>query len=191
MSGVSTTSQRSAIVAAAAAAITTRTRLTPDFPTAGVLFRDLSPVFGHAESLAALASAIWELGGPADLVASLEARGFLLGAAAAVSGGAGVLPLRKPGKLPGSGTDALLSQAYTLEYGSTALEVQPADVPPGSSVLVVDDVLATGGTAAAAVDLIQRAGGEVTAVVVALELAALNGRAALPGIDVHAIVTVE
>ncbi|MFV0426544.1 MAG: adenine phosphoribosyltransferase [Beutenbergiaceae bacterium] len=179
------------VVAAAARAIHDRTRLTQDFPTPGVLFRDLSPVFGHAQSLAELAGAINELGGPADLVASLEARGFLLGAAAAITGRAGVLPLRKPGKLPGNGTTSLLTQSYTLEYGTTALELQPADVPAGARVLIVDDVLATGGTAAAAVDLIRRAGGIVTAVVVAMELAALNGRAALPDdLPVHAIVTV-
>src|SRR5690606_29217696 len=147
-----------------------RTRLTPDFPAPGVLFRDLTPVLCHADSLAAVARAVVALGGDADLYAALEARGFLLGAAAAVAGNGGVLPLRKPGKLPGTGTDALLSQSYDLEYGTASLELQPADVGPGSRVVVVDDVLATGGTATAAVELIRRAGGEVTAVVVALEL---------------------
>lgn len=180
------------VVAAAARAISERTRLTPDFPSPGVLFRDLTPVLCHPESLTTLAHAICELGGPADLVAALEARGFLLGAAAAVASGTGVLPLRKPGKLPGTGTDAVLSQSYDLEYGSAALELLPADVPPGGRVLIVDDVLATGGTGAAAVELIRRAGGEVTGVVVAIELTALGGRDRLPDdVPVHAIVQAD
>ncbi|MFV0253223.1 MAG: adenine phosphoribosyltransferase [Beutenbergiaceae bacterium] len=186
------TSRLSPVVVAAAQAIHDRTRLTQDFPRPGVLFRDIAPVLGHAESLATVTAALCELGGPVDLFAALEARGFLLGAAAAIHAGAGVLPLRKPGKLPGTGTEELLSQTYDLEYGSTALELRRADVPPGARVMIVDDVLATGGTAAAAIDLIHRAGGRVTAVVVVLELAALHGRAKIPeGIDVRAIVTVD
>lgn len=190
MSGVNPAS--TGVVDQAAAAIAERTRLTPDFPTPGVLFRDLTPVLCHADSLGLLARAVADLGGEADLYAALEARGFLLGAAAAVVGRGGVLPLRKPGKLPGSGTDALLGQSYRLEYGVAALELQPADVAPGARVVVVDDVLATGGTAAAAVELIRRAGGEVTAVVVALELTALGGRDRIPaGVPVHAVAVVD
>lgn len=178
-------------VAAAAAAIAERTRLTPDFPSPGVLFRDLTPVLSDADSLAQVAHAVCALGGDADLMAALEARGFLLGAAAAVAGGAGVLPLRKPGKLPG-GAAAVLSQSYDLEYGSAALELIAADVPAGARVLVVDDVLATGGTAAAAIELIRRAGGDVVGVVVAVELVELGGRARIPAdIPVHAIVRAD
>lgn len=179
------------LVAQAAAAIAERTRLTPDFPSPGVLFRDLTPVLCHPRSLAQIADAVIALGGQADLVAALEARGFLLGAAAAVAGGAGVLPLRKPGKLPGTGTDGLLTESYALEYGTAALELQPADVPSGARVLVVDDVLATGGTAAAAVELVRRAGGDVIGVAVAIELTALGGRSRIPdGVPVNAIVSV-
>jgi len=188
---VDETLQLQDVVEAAAAAIAERTRLTPDFPEPGVLFRDLTPVLCHPDSLAAVARAVAVLGGEADLIAALEARGFLLGAAAAVVAGSGVLPLRKAGKLPGTGTVAVLVQTYDLEYGSTSLELQPADVGPGARVVVVDDVLATGGTAAAAVDLIRRAGGTVTGVVVAIELAALGGRARIPeGVPLHAITTV-
>ncbi len=179
------------VVAAAAAAITARTRLTPDFPSPGVLFRDLTPVLGDPPSLRLVADAMAHLAGPVELVAGLEARGFLFGAATALAARAGVLPLRKPGKLPGTGTDAVLAQSYDLEYGTAALELVPADVPPGARVAVVDDVLATGGTGAAAVELVRRAGGEVAAVVVAIELAALGGRARIPDdVPVHALVTV-
>lgn len=184
--------ESASVITAAAAAIEHRTRLTPDFPEPGVLFRDLTPVLCHDDSLRTLAEAIVALGGEADLVAALEARGFLLGAAAAVAGSAGVLPLRKPGKLPGTGTDAVLSVSYDLEYGSAALELQPADLAPGARVLVVDDVLATGGTAAAAVELVRQAGGEVTGVVVAVELVALGGRERIPDdVPVHAIVRAD
>ncbi|WP_420113628.1 adenine phosphoribosyltransferase [Pseudactinotalea sp.] len=185
------TQQGPGAVARAAEVIAERTRLTPDFPEPGVLFRDLTPVLCHPDSLAAVADAVAALGGEVDLFAALEARGFLLGAAAAVTAAAGVLPLRKPGKLPGTGTSAVLSQSYDLEYGTAALELQPADVPPGARVLVVDDVLATGGTAAAAVELVRRAGGDVTGVVVALELLDLGGRARIPAdVPVHAITAV-
>lgn len=176
------------VVARAAAAIVERTRVTPDFPAPGVLFRDLTPVLGHPASLLLVAQAVARLGGQADLMAALEARGFLLGAAAAVAADAGVLPLRKPGKLPGTGTGTVMRETYALEYGTAALEVQPADVPPGARVLVVDDVLATGGTAAAAVELVRRAGGTVTGVVVALELTELGGRDRIPAdVPVHAV----
>ena len=180
------------MVERAAREIEQRTRLTPDFPSPGVLFRDLTPVLCDPEALRLVSEAVLGLGGESDLVAALEARGFLLGAAAAIAGNAGVLPLRKPCKLPGTGTDAILSVGYDLEYGSAALELQAADVPAGARVLVVDDVLATGGTAAAAVELVRRAGGEVTGVVVAVELAALGGRDRIPdGVPVHAIVRVD
>lgn len=189
--GVDALSSTESLVAAAAAAIDERTRLTPDFPVAGVLFRDLTPVLGHPGSLQLLARAMSALSGPVDLVAALEARGFLFGTATAVAAGAGVLPLRKPGKLPGSGSGAVLAESYDLEYGSAALELIGVDVPPGARVVVVDDVLATGGTASAAVELVRRAGGDVVAVVVAIELTALGGRARIAdGVPVHAITAV-
>jgi adenine phosphoribosyltransferase len=116
----------------------------------------------------------------------VEARGFVLAAAAAYAMGVGVLIVRKPGKLP----QAVLSQGYDLEYGSTTLEVQPNTLPAGSRVLVLDDVLATGGTLAATTSLIERAGWSVAGVSVVLELTALAGRAALPGREIRSLLAV-
>jgi adenine phosphoribosyltransferase len=163
------------------------TRSIADFPQAGVLFRDLTPVFANGPALHAVTQALVEpLRGEVDAVAGVEARGFLLLAAAAYELGLGSLLIRKPGKLPGP----VLSRSYSLEYGNATLEVQPADLPPGSRVLLVDDVLATGGTLAAAAALIEEAGWIVAGISVVLELEALGGRAALPGRSIRSIVAV-
>ena len=119
-----------------------------------------------------------------DAVAGLEARGFLLAAAAAIDAGVGVVPVRKAGKLPGH----VLTETYTLEYGTASFQVNPDSLPPGSRVLVLDDVLATGGTINASVTLLERAGWSVAGIAVVLELNALNGRAALPGREIHALL---
>ncbi len=172
-------------VAAAAAAVEALTRLQQDFPTPGVLFRDLSPVLANAAGLEAVVRGM-AAAMPResfDLVAGLESRGFLFGAALAMHLRTGVLALRKPGKLPG----AVLTEEYTLEYGTAALQLNPMDVVPGARVLVVDDVLATGGTAAAAVRLLQRAGAQVVCVAVVIEINALHGRRALPDLPVFSL----
>ena len=161
------------------------TRSIPDFPEAGILFRDLTPVFADGPALHAVTQALVEpYRGQIDAVAGVEARGFLLSATAAYELGIGTLLIRKPGKLPGT----VLSRSYDLEYGSATLEVQPADLPAGSRVLLVDDVLATGGTIAAAASLIEEAGWVVAGISVVMELEGLGGRGKLPGRDIHAIV---
>ena len=163
------------------------TAVIEDFPKPGITFRDLTPVFADGQALKAVADALvapWV--GQVDVIAGVEARGFLLAAAAAYSVGLGVLVVRKPGKLPRE----VISESYNLEYGTATLEVQPADFPAGTRVLIVDDVLATGGTLAASARLVESAGWVVAGVSVVLELGDLSGRAALPGYDVRTLVTV-
>ena len=167
----------------AGAAIDRLTRVQADFPVPGVLFRDLTPVLADATSLRLIAEALAVGFGPFDVVAGLESRGFLLGAAVAMAAGTGILAIRKPGKLPGE----ILSEEFQLEYGTATLELNPSDVADGARVLVVDDVLATGGTAAAACRLLRRAGAEPIGVSLAIELEALGGRAQLVDVPVRAL----
>ncbi|GAA3382852.1 adenine phosphoribosyltransferase [Cryptosporangium minutisporangium] len=159
----------------------------PDFPKPGVGFKDLTPLFANGPAFAQVIDAIaTEYGGAFDVVAGIEARGFVLAAAVAYASGAGLVPIRKAGKLP----RATVSAAYALEYGEAVLEVHADAFEPGSRVLLLDDVLATGGTAAAAISLVEQAGGEVVGFSVLMELAFLDGRARLPERDVHALLTV-
>ena len=162
-------------------------REVPDFPEPGVMFKDLTPVLADAGGLAAVTEAIADVARGADLVAGVDARGFLLGGAVAISLGTGVLAVRKGGKLP----PPVLSESYTLEYGSATLEV-PADgvALAGRSVVVIDDVLATGGTLAATHQLLTSAGATVLGAVVMLELADLGGRAVLDPLPVTSLYTV-
>lgn len=152
------------------------TRVVADFPAEGVLFSDLTPVFADATALAAVIAALADSAHEIDLVAGIDARGFLLGSGVALALGVGVLPVRKAGKLP----PPVHAQSYGLEYGTATLEV-PAEAVAlnGRRVLVVDDVLATGGTVTAAVQLLRRCGAEVVGVAVVLEVAGLGGRARL------------
>jgi adenine phosphoribosyltransferase len=159
-------------------------REVPDFPSPGILFRDITPVLADAEALTTVATELAALMGDADLVAGIEARGFLLGTAAALVGGTGVVPVRKAGKLP----RVAASRSYDLEYGTATLELPEGVVEPGARVLVVDDVLATGGTGAATVDLLGAAGADVVAFAVLAELTALGGRARLAPLPVHALL---
>jgi adenine phosphoribosyltransferase len=161
-------------------------REIPDFPSPGIVFKDITPVLQRAEALAEAVTGLAEpFAGRVDAVAAIEARGFILGAPVAVALGAGFVPLRKAGKLPFD----TLSEGYTLEYGTSELEVHVDALEPGRRVLVVDDVLATGGTAAAASQLVRRTGAELVGIAVLLEIVALGGRGQLDGVEVHALVT--
>lgn len=149
-------------------------RSVPDFPRAGVMFRDVSPLLASADGFARCIEALaepWQ-GGGVQLVAGIEARGFIFGAALALRLHAGFVPLRKRGKLP----PPVRAVAYALEYGSDRLEMQRDAVKPGERVLLVDDVLATGGTLQAAAKLVEGSGAELLGAGVVIELMALEGR---------------
>jgi adenine phosphoribosyltransferase len=156
-----------------------------DYPQPGVVFRDLTPVFADGEALHAVVHALIDpFQGQFDAVAGVEARGFLLSAAAAYASGTGVVTVRKKGKLPRK----TISEDYTLEYGTATLEIHADDLMPGSRVLILDDVLATGGTLGAACRLFERAGVQVAGFGVVLELSALRGRSALAGHRIRSLV---
>ena len=157
-----------------------------DFPEPGVLFRDLAPVFADAVAFRAVVDALVAPVHQVEVVVGVEARGFLLGAAAAYAVGAGAVGIRKPGKLP----VVCDREVYTMEYGDAALELADGTLRPGQRVLVVDDVLATGGTVAAACALVERAGAAVSGIAVLLEIAALRGRGRLRGRSLHALLTI-
>jgi adenine phosphoribosyltransferase len=158
--------------------------VVPDYPVPGVSFKDLTPVFADAQGLRRVVDAIVEpFAGTFDVVAGLEARGFVLAAAAAYATGTGMLTIRKKGKLP----RPVHSEDYALEYGTATLELHRDDVPPGTRVLILDDVLATGGTVGSAVRLVERVGCPVAGIGVVLELGGLNGRRHLTDHLVHAL----
>ena len=158
----------------------------PDFPKAGIVFKDLSPLFADGVAFRQVVDAIADHPGGFDLVAGIEARGFLLAAGVSYATGVGLVPVRKAGKLPRT-THA---ESYDLEYGTATLEIQTDAFLPGHRVLIVDDVLATGGTAAATVALVQRCGAEVAGVTFLLELGFLDGRSRLAGQAVRALLSV-
>ncbi|MHB8492196.1 MAG: adenine phosphoribosyltransferase [Solirubrobacteraceae bacterium] len=159
----------------------------PDFPKPGVVFKDITPLLADRSALeravAALAASAREL--RPQFVVAAEARGFLLGAPLALALGAGFLPARKPGKLPGEA----MRVSYALEYGEDALELHTGALPEGARVLVHDDLLATGGTARALCELVERAGGVVAGVSFLVELAALRGRSKIAQHEVSALLT--
>lgn len=168
-------------VAARAAALV---RDVPDYPTPGVVFKDITPLLGDGPTFAAVIGHLAEAAPPVDLVVGMEARGFILGAPVAVALGVGFVPVRKAGKLPRE----TLSGAYDLEYGSAVLEVHRDAMAHGARVLVVDDVLATGGTAAATVELLEQAGSRVEALSFLMELDFLGGRQRLAGHPVQTLL---
>ena len=149
-------------------------RDVPDYPQKGVIFRDITPLLGDKRifrEVVELMSKEWA-SNPPDLVAGIEARGFIPGSAMSVRLDAGFVPIRKTGKLPWM----TVMESYDLEYGTDQLEVHSDAVQPGQKVLIVDDVLATGGTASAAVRLMRKLGADVVGVQVLIELTYLDGR---------------
>ena len=165
-------------------------RTIPDFPKPGVQFRDITTLLldrvGLARAVDALAATVE---GPLDLVAAIEARGFAIGGALAVRLGAGLLLIRKDGKLPG----ATIAEDYALEYGSDRLAMHVDACAPGARVLIVDDLLATGGTALAAARLVRRAGGEIVGARFVIDLPELGGGRALAeaGIEAESLLEFE
>jgi adenine phosphoribosyltransferase len=161
-------------------------REIPDFPRAGIGFKDITPLMADAGALADAVGQLAEYARPlqVDCVVAAEARGFLLGPALALELGAGFALARKPGKLPYE----TIGAAYELEYGDSALELHTDALAGGRRVLVHDDLLATGGTAATLCELVEQLGGEVAGCGFLIELTFLNGRERLAGRDVHALI---
>ena len=163
-------------------------RNIPDFPKPGIEFRDITTLLLDPAGLAGAVDALCAtIDQPIDLVAAIEARGFAIGGALAVRLGAGLLLVRKDGKLPG----ATIAEDYALEYGTDRLAMHVDACAPGARVLVVDDLIATGGTALAAVRLVQRAGGEVVGARFIIDLPTLGGMAALREAGVDAVSLME
>jgi len=167
-------------------------RDVPDFPEPGVVFKDITPLLADHDGFSTVVTALAAAGRDAtgapvvDKVVGMEARGFILAAPVALQLGAGFVPVRKAGKLPGD-THAV---SYALEYGQATLELHRDAVEEGDRVLVVDDVLATGGTADATRQLVERSGGTPVALAVLIELAFLHGRDAIGDLPLHALSTV-
>ena len=170
----------------AAVQIESLIRAIPDFPIPGILFRDITPLLGDPAGFKATVDRFVDRFRDAkvDVVVGIEARGYMIGAPVAYALGAGFVPVRKPGKLPG----AIHSEKYDLEYGTNELQIHADAVGHGQRVLVVDDLLATGGTIAATLRLLGKLGADVIGTAVLIELEALNGRAALEGYDVTSFI---
>jgi adenine phosphoribosyltransferase len=169
-----------------AALVASRLRDVPDFPRPGILFKDITPLLADGAAMARVTRFVaGEWGDRVDVVAGIESRGFIFGAALAHELECGFVPVRKAGKLPAD----TISLGYDLEYGTATIEVHADALLPGQRVLVVDDVLATGGTAEAACRLVEQAGGVVTAFVAVIELDGLGGRQRMDGHVLDALVT--
>src|ERR1700722_14838426 len=166
--------------------IRSRIRDVADYPQPGVTFKDITPLLADGAAFAAVVSALASGYDGVDKVAGIEARGFILAAPVAIALGAGFVPGRKAGQLPGP----TYAQSYDLEYGSATVEVHQDAFAPGERVLVVDDVLATGGTGSATAELVRKAGAEVTGIAVILELSFLSGRSRLPDAAIRSLLVV-
>lgn len=164
-------------------------RDVPDFPKKGIVFKDITPLLASPRAMKETADALAAMvgGRQVDLVAGVEARGWIFGSLLAERLGAGFVPIRKPGKLPYK----KISRSYGLEYGTNTIEIHIDAVSPGQRVLMVDDLLATGGTMAAACSLVRQLGGEIAACVFVIELCFLPGRETLKDYEVHTLLQVR
>jgi adenine phosphoribosyltransferase len=161
-------------------------REIPDHPKPGILFYDITTLLQDPQGFHDLIEKLGDhySGQKIDVVAGIEARGFIFAPALAYRLGAGFVPVRKPKKLPWKTAQV----SYALEYGTDTLEMHQDAVRPGQHVLICDDLLATGGTAAAAAQLIRQLGGEIAGAGFAVELSFLNGRRKLTGMDVFSLI---
>jgi len=161
-------------------------REVPDYPKPGILFYDLTTLLQDKDGFHVLIEKLCEkfMGKHIDIVAGIEARGFIFAPALAYRLGAGFVPVRKPNKLPWKTSQI----TYQLEYGTDKLEIHQDAIKSGDRVLVCDDLLATGGTAAAATELIRKLGGEIAGAAFAVELSFLRGRQKLAGTDVFSLI---
>ena len=159
-------------------------RDVPDFPQPGILFRDITPLLADPVAFRAAVDALAAPFAGVAKVVGIESRGFILGGPVAYTLGAGLVPVRKVGRLPA----ATLREDYSLEYGTNTVEIHRDAIAPGERVVVVDDLLATGGTARAAARLVERLGGMVVGIAVLAELSALGGRGSLAGYEVTSLL---
>ena len=166
-------------------------RTVPDFPEAGIQFRDITTLIGDGEGLRSSVRHLAQMAEAkgAQKIAGMEARGFIFGAAVAVELGIGFVPVRKPGKLP----IKTIGIDYALEYGTDRLEIDPEAISDGEKVVIVDDLIATGGTAIASAELLRRAGAQVEHAVFVIDLPDLGGADRLreAGVDVSALMEFE
>jgi len=167
--------------------LTHAVRNVPDFPKPGIQFKDITPVLADRRLFAGCIDLIADKYAPGevDIIAGIDARGFILASSVALKLDAGFVPIRKKGKLPFK----TIEQSYDLEYGSNTLSMHVDAFPPGSKVLLVDDLLATGGTAGAAISLLQKLQANILEVVFFVELSFLNGRSRIPGLPIRSLAT--
>jgi adenine phosphoribosyltransferase len=156
----------------------------PDFPTEGILFRDITPLLADADAFRYAVAVMAEPYENIDHVVCIESRGFILGAPMAFKLDAGLVPVRKVGRLPAD----TLREDYSLEYGVNTVEIHQDAIKTGERVIIVDDLLATGGTIHAAIKLVERLGATLVGISVLIELSELGGRERLAGYPVRSII---